>query len=124
MLLCFMSRRDPARTLRQILDFCIEAQQCATGVAELDFAADRKLQRVTERLIELIGEAASRLPEEFRGRHPGIPWGKMVGMRNRLIHGYDVLDYEILWKVLSEELKHLRSQIEIVLKTEFHEDAE
>jgi uncharacterized protein with HEPN domain len=65
-----MSKHDPQETLRQILDFCAEARDHFTGKKQLQFSADLLLQRTGERLIELIGEAASRLPEPLLQRHP------------------------------------------------------
>jgi uncharacterized protein with HEPN domain len=50
--------------------------------------------------VEIIGEAASRIPSEERVHYPGIPWPQIIGMRNRLIHGYDSIDIDILWQTI------------------------
>jgi uncharacterized protein with HEPN domain len=114
-----MSKHDPQETLRQILDFCAEARGHFAGKTQAEFAADLLLQRTGERLIELIGEAASRLPEPLLQRHPEIPWDQIIGMRHRLIHGYDALDYDIVWEVIEKELEPLAQQVEATLLAEF-----
>lgn len=59
------------------------------------------------RLIELIGEAASQYPKELQMQYPQIPWAKMISMRNRLIHGYDFVDYNILWNAVTMNIPRL-----------------
>jgi len=66
------------------------------------------------RLLEVVGEAANRVSEETRSRHDHIPWGDIIGMRNRLIHGYDVVDQETLWNTLTEALQVLVGQLEAI----------
>jgi len=66
-------------------------------------------------LVELIGEAASQVPQEVRGKYPNVPWPKIVSMRNRLIHGYDVVDYEILWDTITEDLPLLITELERII---------
>jgi uncharacterized protein with HEPN domain len=67
------------------------------------------------RLMEIVGEAASRIPYEERSRHPEIPWMQIVGLRNRLIHGYDAIDFEILWQILSHDIPKLVLSLERIL---------
>jgi len=69
--------------------------------------------------LEIIGEAAGRLSADFRARHAGIPWGEIVGMRNRLIHAYFEIDYEQVWKTLTEDLPPLIEQLHAILASEF-----
>jgi uncharacterized protein with HEPN domain len=68
------------------------------GKTRPDLDRDRLLNLALVRLLEIVGEAASRMPQEERARHPEIPWSDIVSLRNRLIHGYDEVDFDILWQ--------------------------
>ncbi|MDQ6757662.1 MAG: DUF86 domain-containing protein [Bacteroidota bacterium] len=79
---------------------------------------DRFLKLAFERLIEIIGEAVIKLSDEFKQKYSFVEWHKIAGMRNRLIHEYHKVNYNILWEVLSEEIPVLETQIEKVLENE------
>jgi uncharacterized protein with HEPN domain len=67
------------------------------------------------RLIEIIGEAAAKITQETREAHPEIPWDDIVGTRNRLIHGYEDVDLNIVWQIVKEDLPDvLRKLLTIV----------
>ena len=63
------------------------------------------------RELEIIGEAANNLSEDFQGEHPDIPWERIIGMRNQLIHGYFTLDLQIVWDTLQKDVPKLKEQI-------------
>lgn len=67
------------------------------------------------RAIEVIGEAASKVTLQTRQQHPEIPWTRITKMRNRLVHGYDQKDYELLWQVLDDRLHPLIGQLRTIL---------
>lgn len=65
--------------------------------------------------FEIVGEAANRLPENFCNRYPEVAWHQMVGMRNRLIHAYFGVDYEIVWNVIQNDIPFFIEQIKSML---------
>jgi len=80
------------------------------------FVADGTLRRAFVRSLEIIGEAAKKVPDVFRAGYPDIEWRAMAGMRDRLIHGYFGVDYEIVWDVVQNRIPELRRQIATILE--------
>jgi len=70
------------------------------------------LQLALVRLIEIVGEAAARVSESVKDQLPPIPWREIVGMRNRVIHGYDAIDLDVLWDTITVDLSLLIDQLE------------
>ena len=101
-----------------MLDAAREAQAYTAGKARDEFDRDRLLQLGLTRLIEIIGEAAGQVSDEARQRQPTIPWSKIVGMRNRLVHAYFAVNLDILWDTVTLELPVLISQLETLLAEE------
>ena len=91
--------------LRHILD-----------AAREDLNRDRMLNLSLVRLLEVIGEAARGISLSFRSDHPEVPWEKMVGMRDRLIHGYFDINLDVVWETIIEDLPPLVDQLEGILK--------
>ncbi len=108
-----MSRRDEALRLRHILDYATEAIQMAQGRRREDLDTDRQFALALTRLVEIIGEAAARVSQETRAKFPSVPWQDITGMRNRLVHAYDEVDYDILWDVVQYDLPNLVDSIKI-----------
>lgn len=109
--------KDEVR-LRHMLDHAREAVEMARDHSESDLAGNRMLELALVRLVEIIGEAAARVSEETRARHAQIPWPLIVGMRNRLIHGYDEVDLQVLWETVTGDLPALIAQLDEVLPDE------
>jgi uncharacterized protein with HEPN domain len=95
-----------------MLDAAREAEALIAGRSRTDYDEDRTLRLALVRLLEVVGEAASRIPPDFRDEHPEIPWFGVVGLRNRLIHGYDDVDYDIVWRILAEDIPPLVAALE------------
>lgn len=112
-----MSRRDPQVRLKHMLDYAREAVDMAKGNTAIDLDEDRKLALALTHLVELIGEAASQVPPEVQQKYHSIPWPKVVGMRNRLIQGYDFVDYAILWDTITDDLPLLIAELEKIIPT-------
>ena len=97
--------------LHHILDSSREAVAFAKGHTRADLDTDRKLDLSLVRLLEIIGEAARGTSAEFRQEHPDLPWKSMIGMRDRLIHGYFDINLEVVWKTVTEDLPPLILQL-------------
>ena len=110
-----MSKRDPAVPLRQILAHAREAVELCQTRTRADLDNDRLLNLALTRLLEIIGEAAYRVPESVRDQHQELPWMEMIASRNRLIHGYDSVDFDILWSIIQKDLPILVNQLESIL---------
>jgi len=99
-----MPRHDPGVRLLHMRDYARKALQMIEGPTHNDLDSDEKLRLALTHLVELIGEAASHVPVEIQSQYPEIPWPKASGMRHRLIHGYDFVDYDILWNTITGSL--------------------
>ncbi len=67
------------------------------------------------RLVEIVGEAAAKISPEIQAKYPSIPWSQIIGMRNRLIHGYDAVDLDVLWDTLEVDLPSLIAELNKIL---------
>lgn len=100
-------QRDPRAS---VLDMIQAAERAMEFVATLDrpgFLLDEKTRYAVWARIVITGEAVRRLPSECTGQYADVPWTAIAGMRHRLVHGYDVIDWEIVWTVVREELRKL-----------------
>ncbi|NCO96422.1 MAG: DUF86 domain-containing protein [Armatimonadetes bacterium] len=98
-----------------MLDYAREGIGFAQGKYRQDLDSDRKLAYALTHVIEIIGEAANQAPADERDKHPEIPWADIIGMRHKLIHGYNLVDLEIVWRTAQEDLPALVRQLEQVL---------
>jgi len=99
-----MSDRDDVVFLGHMLDLAHKAVAKVEGVSREDSDADEDLRMVSAHLIQVIGEAASRVSEETKLGQPKIPWKEIVGMRHRIVHDSMNVDYDMVWDVLRNKL--------------------
>lgn len=104
--------------LQHIRDECIYIQQRATGLTKQEFMQDATLRRAFVRSIEVIGEATKRVPTPIRRKYLQIDWKAIAGMRDRLIHDYFGIDYDLVWDVVTNKIPTLKNQIEQIIKDE------
>lgn len=109
-----MTQHEAQVRLGHMLDASREAIALAKGKTRQDLSEDRVLELALTRLVEIVGEAASRVPREQQARYPDIPWSAIVGMRNRLVHGYTEIDGDALWSTIAEDLPALVPLLEAV----------
>ncbi len=110
-----MHTEDKIR-LRHIFDEAKEAMNFVDGLSFENFMKDSKTTHAVFRAVELMGEAAARISEEYKSLHPDIPWAEIVGMRNRLIHVYFDIDYETVWETVKTDIPKLIQMIEPLLE--------
>ena len=111
-----MSMRDDAVSLKAMLNHAREAVVLLNDTSRETFQDHRVLQLALTRLVEIVGEAANRVSDATRQAHPDIPWPGIIGMRNRLVHGYDVIDYDLLRDTVTSDLPPLIAALEGIVE--------
>lgn len=107
--------RDDRSTLEQMLDTATRLHALARARTRDAFETDEVGQLALLHLIQRLGESASRLSADFRADHAEFPWAEMIGMRNRIVHGYDDLDPDIVWRVAREDIEPVIAALERAL---------
>jgi len=106
-----MSKRPVRLLLDDIGDAIARIERYISGLSREAFLADDKTGDAVVRNLEIIGEAARRLPEDFTQSHPDIPWQKIVGLRHRIVHEYFGVDMKIVWQICRDDLSALKDQL-------------
>lgn len=107
-----MSKRETTLLLEDIQEAGNKILSFTEGMDFDAFISDDKTVDAVVRNFEIIGEAANRVPEEFKIAHPEIEWRRMVGLRNRIIHEYFGIDYEAVWKIRNQNIPELLDYIQ------------
>ena len=110
-----MSKRDIRLFLKDILAAINKTQRFVSGKTFEDFENDDLLIDGVTRNLEVIGEAAKQIPDEFRSQHKEINWTQVVGFRNIAIHEYFEVDIEIVWTIATKQLDPIKAAIERML---------
>lgn len=111
-----MSERGIKLYLEDILEAIKKVEEFTRGMTIESFKQDVKTIDAVVRNIEVIGEAARKIPQELRVQHPTVPWRQVVGARDKVIHEYFGVDLDIVWKTTTEDLPLLKQQIKTLLK--------
>ncbi len=109
---------DDVTRLGHMLDAAREAVSFSADRTKQDVETNRMLALALVKCLEIVGEAASQVSAEGRAAQPQLPWRLVIGMRNRLIHGYFDVDYNVVWDTVTRNLPSLIAQLEQVLASE------
>lgn len=110
-----MSVHDPRATLHQIQDAARRLQMLCAGRTLETLLSDWQATAAMERFIEIVSEAVKRLPLDLRARYPAVPWKEIAGTRDHLSHGYDDVDYQVLWDAVQNDVPVLLTTVEQML---------
>lgn len=106
---------DDSAAVLDIVLACRRLARFVEGADERHFQANEEKRWATVSQLLLIGEAAKRLSGAFQAAHNQIPWAQIMAMRNRLIHGYDRINWHLVWKTTTEDVPHLLTVLEGVV---------
>ncbi len=104
--------KDDRLYLGHMLDMTRRAMRLSEGVGQTGYMRDETLRLALTHLVQVIGEAARHVSEETCADLPEIPWNNIVGTRHRIVHDYRNVDYEMVWRIVTEELPELVRQLE------------
>jgi uncharacterized protein with HEPN domain len=114
-----MSKRSPELLVQDIWESIEKIERYIENLTQDKFQNDEKTTDAVVRNLEIIGEAAGRLPEDFTNQHSEIEWVKIIGLRNRIVHEYFGVDLQIIWQILKKDiptfkvsLENIRSQLD------------
>ena len=110
-----MSERSPVLLMEDILESCNRILEYTEGMTFDDFKKNHMVVDAVVRNFTIIGEAAGRLPDKFKEQHSSIDWDRIRGFRNRIVHDYFGIDYQIVWTIIEISIPELRKSIKEII---------
>lgn len=108
-------KKDDTVYLQHMLDAIHRIESYTRGLSREKYLQDGLIQDGVVRQLEIIGEASNNLSEEFQEKHLEIPWGQIIGLRNRIVHAYFDINLDIAWDIVHGDIPDLKQQIERIL---------
>jgi len=108
-------KRDVRLFVKDIADAIRRIEEFMGQLSFDEFVKDIKTNSAVVWQIQIIGEATKNIPQSLRRKYPSIPWKEMAGMRDRIVHSYFGISYEIVWKVVRERLPEIGTRIDLIL---------
>jgi uncharacterized protein with HEPN domain len=113
-----MAKIEDGERFQHMLEYALKVQRFSAGRKREDLDRDELYALAMTRALEVIGEAAARVSDAGRARAPSIPWSQIAGLRNRLIHGYDTVNHDILWQIVTGDVPALVKALEPLVPSE------
>lgn len=110
-------KKDEFTYLRHILERLNKIIEFTKDMDDQDFLNNNLVQEAVIRQFEVIGEATKKISSEFRNNYPTVPWKDMAGMRDKLIHGYEGVDYWIVWETVINDVPKIKDEIEKIINS-------
>lgn len=108
-------RRDYRDYLHDILRYAEMAERITMGVDFETFCSNDEKTLAAIQILEVIGEASKNLPKSLKNRYPEVPWSEMAATRDKLIHAYHLIEFEIVWRTLNEDIPPLKRSMSRIL---------
>lgn len=117
-------RRSHTDYLNDMVHYAQKVREFTKGLEYEQFVRNEEKFLAVIHAIQIIGEAAHRLPKHFKAQHPGVPWDDIAGMRHFIVHSYYVVDPRIVWRTIQEDIPALQQMLaEILAATQEEENA-
>lgn len=110
-------KREYLVYLEDMLECITRIDEYIGGMNENNFYENNQVQDAVLRRLEIMGEAVKKIPEEVRKRYPDIPWRKIAGLRDILIHAYSGVNFRRVWKITKDDLPELKTQITNIIQS-------
>ncbi|MBL7078198.1 DUF86 domain-containing protein [Candidatus Shapirobacteria bacterium] len=111
-------KKDPKIFLSHILESISEIEKYLEGVSEDEFSRSTQIQDAVVRRLEIIGEATKNIPISLKDKYPKIPWRKIAGMRDVLIHGYFGVNMGLIWDASTRDIRDLKKEVQEIIEKE------